>query len=87
MSGQERIAFSDTGRIELENVAIRLGSGLTLQLSGLAPDATAVGLLAGITTLGLTLKVPSLLNAHIDDGMGAARQLAVRAAGRLLPGP
>lgn len=27
MSGQERRAFSDTGRIELENVAIRLGSG------------------------------------------------------------
>ena len=68
-------------------IAIRLGSGLTLQLSGLAPDAVAVGLLAGITTLGLTLKVPSLLNAHIDDGMSAARRRARRAAGRLLPGP
>jgi hypothetical protein len=67
-------------------VAIRLGSGLALQLSGPAPDAAVVGLLVGIATLGLALKVPSLLNAHVDDGLSIARQLAVRTATRLLPG-
>jgi hypothetical protein len=67
-------------------VAIRLGSGLALQLSGPAPDTVVAGLLVGITTLGLTLKVPSLLNTHIDGGLSAARQLAISTTARFLAG-
>jgi Conjugal transfer protein TrbL len=65
---------------------LKLAGGLLRELSGsaLLSEARILYLLLAITSLVLTLKVPSLLNAYAGDGLDVLRQLTFRAAERLV---
>jgi hypothetical protein len=65
---------------------LKLAGGLLRELSGsaLLSEARILYLLLAITSLVLTLKVPSLLNAYAGDGLDLLRQLTFRAAERLV---
>ena len=65
-------------------VALKLGGNLLADIAAVSPDAYLVGFFLGLAMLALTFKIPALLHAHVGDGLGAARQLAVNTAGRVL---
>jgi hypothetical protein len=65
---------------------LKLAGGLLRELSSsaLLSETRILYLLLAITSLGLTLKVPSLLNAYAGDGLDLLRQLTFRAAERIV---
>jgi hypothetical protein len=65
-------------------VALKLGGNLLADIAAVSPDAYLVGLFLGLAMLALTFKIPALMHAHVGDGLGAARQLAVNTAGRIM---
>lgn len=72
----------------LQVVVLKLGASL---LSGWAaalswPATDVLSIFVGVAVLGLAFKVPSLLQAHVGDGMGFVRYLAYREGGRAVGG-
>ena len=65
-------------------VALKLGGNLLVDIAAVPPGAQLVGPFLGLAMLVLTFKIPALLHAHVGDGLGAARQLAVNTVGRIL---
>jgi hypothetical protein len=65
-------------------VALKLGGNLLVDIAAVSPGAQLVGPFLGLAMLVLTFKIPALLHAHVGDGLGAARQLAVNTVGRIL---
>ena len=65
-------------------VALKLGGNLLADIAAVSPDAYLVGFFLGLAMLALTFKIPALMHAPVGDGLGAARQLAVNTAGRIM---
>jgi hypothetical protein len=70
----------------LQVATLKLGASLVLELAPASEDTQVVTLLLGVAVLALTLKLPALLQAGHDDGLGFARFYAYRRGARALEG-
>ena len=65
-------------------LTLKLGGSLLTELTPMAADSALLAVLLGVAVLVLTLKVPSLMRHHLDDGLGFVRYYAYRRiAGKL----
>lgn len=67
-------------------VALKLGTALIPELAPASLGAELVGIFLGIAVLALTLKLPSLVQGHMGDGLGFARYYAYRRAAQAVGG-
>lgn len=67
-------------------LALKLGGSLITELSPMTMDASLLTAFLGIAVLVLTLKIPSLMRAHVGDGLGFARFVVYQQASRALRG-
>ena len=65
-------------------LALKLGGSLVTDLTPGAPDSTLLAFFLGVAVLVLALKVPSLMRAHLGDGLGFVRYYVYRQAARAL---
>ena len=68
----------------LQVATLKLGSSLVLELAPMGEDAQIVTLLLGVAVLALTIKLPQLVQGHVEDGLGFARYYAYRRGARTL---
>jgi hypothetical protein len=78
--------FSAVATQFVQVLALRLGGSLMTDLTPMASDAALLAVFLGIALLALTLKIPSLMRAHLNDGLGFARYFAYRAVARNIEG-
>ena len=68
----------------LQVATLKLGGSLVLELAPLGEDVQIVTLLLGVAVLALTIKLPQLVQSHVEDGLGFARYYAYRRGARVL---
>ena len=68
----------------LQVATLKLGSSLVLELAPMGEDAQIVTLLLGVAVLALTIKLPQIVQGHVEDGLGFVRYYAYRRGARTL---
>ncbi|MDG6910218.1 MAG: type IV secretion system protein, partial [Nitrososphaerota archaeon] len=67
-------------------LALRLGSALLADSAVIGSNAVLLRLLLGVAVIVLTLKLPGLMRAHLDSGLGFARYYAYRVGAQAISG-
>ena len=62
----------------LQVATLKLGSSLVLELAPMGEDTQVVTLMLGVAVLALTIKLPQLVQGHVEDGLGFARYYVYR---------
>lgn len=65
-------------------LALKLGASLLTDLTPVAADDSLLAVFLGVAVLAVTTKIPGLMGNHLGDGVGLARNLGPRSAGRAL---
>ncbi|MFN8472184.1 MAG: hypothetical protein U0822_08350 [Anaerolineae bacterium] len=63
-------------------LALKLGGAVLTELTPMAADSALLAVFLGVAILVLTLKIPSLMRNHLDDGLGFVRYYVYRRAAR-----
>lgn len=63
-------------------LALKLGGSVLTELTPMAADSALLAVFLGVAVLVLTLKIPSLMRNHLDDGLGFVRYYVYRRAAR-----